>query len=202
MIKVSTLTLSNKKPDIRYLNELKSVLYDKAWAKKAKNFEVYFMFRGVKRKNGLRYDITLIPPKMLGKEFVKTKGHYHKGNFSEIYKVLEGKALYLMQKLKGGTENSIEDVYVVEAKKGDVVIIPPEYGHVTINPSRTQSLKMANWISEKCQSDYSLFEKMQGACYYFTQKGWIKNKNYKKVPKLRFEKPKNKMPKDLSFLKN
>ncbi len=89
-----------KKPDVRFLNEIKNVLYDRKWAKKSSNFPLYYMRRGIKEKNGLRYDITIIPPRLLGKEFVKTKGHEHFGDWREIYIVLEGKAIYLMQKTK------------------------------------------------------------------------------------------------------
>jgi len=41
---------------------------------------------------------------------------------------------------------------------------------------------------------------MQGACYFYTKSGWIKNKNYKFVPKIRFEKPLKEKPKNLDFL--
>ena len=118
------------------------------------------------------------------------------GNFGELYIILEGKALYLMQKKKRG---EIEDVYYVKAKKGDNIIIPPDYGHVTINSS-SKALKMANWISKDCKSNYKPFEKKEGACYFYTKSGWIKNKNYKKVPKLRFKRPKKLFPKNLNFL--
>ncbi len=192
------INLKNKKPDIRYLNNMKKVLYDQKWLKTAPNFEFYYMYRNIKKKNDLRYDITIIPTRMLGQEFTKTKGHEHLGKFGEVYIVLEGQAIFLMQKCDG---NQIKDVYAVKAKKGEVAIIPPYYGHVTINPSK-KDLKMANWVSENCKSNYRLFEKMQGACYYCTKKGWIKNKNYKKIPKLRFEKPKKSIPKNLDFLKD
>ena len=185
------MEIKNKKPDIRYLYDMKNVLYDQKWLEKALNFELYYMYRGLKEKNGLRYDITKIPAKMLGEEFVKTKGHEHIGRCGEVYIVLEGQAIYLMQKCK---DNRIEDVFCVKAKKGDIVIIPPDYGHITINPSK-KDLKMANWLSKKCKSDYKIFEKMQGACYFYTKQGWKKNKNYAKVPKLRFEKPRKTMPK-------
>ncbi len=191
------MNLKFRRPDIRFLNQMRNVLCDQNWAKTASNFEVYYMYRGLKEKNNLRYDITVIPPRTLGKEFVKTKGHEHLGKFGEIYIVLEGRAIYLMQKYKKG---EIKDVYAVKAKKGDVVVIHPGYGHVTINPSK-KTLKMANWISKFCQSRYDLFEKKQGACYYFTKSGWIKNMKYKAVPKLRFEKTLKKMPKNLEFLK-
>ncbi|OIO43839.1 MAG: hypothetical protein AUJ24_02100 [Parcubacteria group bacterium CG1_02_36_42] len=186
-----------KKTDVRYLDDMRMVLYDKKWAKKAPDLELYYMYRGIKKKNGLRYDITIIPARMLGKEFVKTKGHEHSKNYGEVYTVLEGQAIYLMQKCKG---KEIEDVYAVKAKKGEAVIVLPHYGHVTINPSR-KDLKEANWCSENCQNTYELFKKMQGACYFYTKSGWIKNKNYRKIPELRFEKPLKKMPTNLDFLK-
>ena len=185
-----------KEKQIRYLYELKKVLYDKEWLKKSPNLPVYYIFRGVKEKNDLRYDITIIPPRMLGKEFVKTKGHYHLGNFGEIYVVLEGKGIFLIQKEKNG---KIEDVYYVKGKRGDYILIPPKYGHVTINPSSEQ-LKMANWVSKNCKSDYKKIERKKGACYYYTKSGWIKNKNYKKVPRLHFKRPLKSMPKNLNFL--
>jgi glucose-6-phosphate isomerase len=191
------INLDNKKPDIRYLNDMRGILYDKDWAKTAPNLELYYMYRGIEEKDGLRYDITVIPAAMLGKEFNKTKGHEHSNKKGEVYIVLEGRTISLMQKNDG---EKIKDVIAIEAKKGDVIIIPPGYGHITINPAK-EELKMANWISDGCKNDFALFEKMGGACYYYTKAGWVKNENYKNVPNLRFEKPQKKLPKDLSFLK-
>ena len=194
------VNLKNLTPDIRKLYDIKNVLYDKKWLKTAIDFDLYFMYRGIEEKDGIRYDITVIPPAMLGLEFIKTKGHYHIGQYGEVYTVLEGEAIYLMQKKNNKEE--IEDAYVVKAQKGDVVVIPPLYGHTTINSSKTEELKMANWISPQYKSDYSLYEKMQGACYYYTSEGWIKNENYKNVPELRFEEPLKSLPEDLNFLKS
>jgi len=190
--------MKNIKPDIRFLNDIKDVLYDKKWAKNAPNFELYLMYRGLKEKNGLRYDITEMPPRLLGKEFVKTKGHIHIGGYSEVYIVLDGKAIFLMQKCN---KKSVKDVYGVEVGKGEVLILPPYYHHITINPSTKNNLKWANWISKKCQSDYSFIQKQEGACYFYTKGGWVKNKNYKNIPEIRFEKPRKSPPKNLNFLK-
>lgn len=187
--------LKNKTPDIRYLYDMKDVIYDKEWLKTAPNLELYYMYRSLEEKNGLKYDITIIPAQMLGKEFTKTKGHEHVGPYPEIYIVLEGEAIYLMQK-----QDVIEDVYAVKAKKGDVIIIPSYYAHITINASN-QDLKMADWMAIEAKSNYDPIQKMQGACYFYTIDGWIKNKNYKQIPELRFEEPKKSIPKDLSFLK-
>ncbi len=191
--------LAKLTPDIRKLNDMRDVIYDKEWLKNASDVELYYMYRGVEEKNGLRYDITVIPAKMLGNEFVKTKGHYHVGAYPELYTVLEGEAIYLLQ--KKNAKGEIEDVFAVRVKKGECAIMPPFYGHVTINASKTQDLKMANWISPNCKSEYSDFEKLQGACYYYTKNNWIKNENYKTVPNLRFEEPLKSIPQDLNFLK-
>lgn len=199
MLKNKKQKTENNKPDIRYLDDMRTVLYDQEWAKTASNFEVYFMHRGIKIENGIKQNITIFPPLMLGKEFSKTKGHEHKGNYGEVYKILEGKAIFLLQKRKP-VSKKIEDVYTVKTNKNEVVIIPPAYGHITINPIN-KVLKTRDWSYKNCKSDYSFFERMGGACYFYTKDGWIRNKNYKKVPKLRFEKPLKKMPKNLDFLK-
>ncbi len=187
------MEVKSKKPDIRYLNDMKEVLFDRAWAKTASNLELYYMYRYTKRDGDLRYDITEIPFQMLGKEFVKTKGHGHKG--AETYEVLEGKAIFLMQHYEYYS-HSIEDVYAIEAGKGDKVFIPPGYGHVTINPG-PEDLKLANWVSDSFKSDYSLFLEKQGACYLYTKAGWIKNENYVRISELRFEPPNKNIPQDL-----
>jgi glucose-6-phosphate isomerase len=199
------IDLTKLTPDIRHLDDMRGVLFDQEYAKTAGNLPLYFMYRGIKEENGIRYDITAVPAKMLGKEFVKTKGHYHIGKYQEVYTVLEGQAIYLMQKKM--SDSQIQDVYTVHAKKGDVIVIPSDYGHISINPSLTEELKMANWIASECKSDYSFFEKNQGACYYYViepesgQATWIKNEHYKNVPPLRFEQPLKEVPKNLEFLK-
>lgn len=183
-----------KKPEIRYLKDLKSVLLEPQFLTSIlEKKPAYFIFRGIKKFKGLRYDITIIPPLKIGKEFIKTKGHYHLGNFGEIYKVLAGKGIFLMQK------KDLSEVYFVEAKRGEFVKIPPNFGHTTINPSN-KLLKISNFISEECLSDYKSIEKKKGFCYYLTTEGWIKNKNYKRVPSLKKKKPLKKMPKNLKFL--
>ncbi len=180
-----------KNPDIRYIKDLEEVLYDKNWFKKTDNFPAYYMYRDLKRKNNLRYDVTIIPFNMFGKEFPKTKGHYHPEGYGEVYMVIEGEAIYLLQK------KDLSDVVLIEAKKGDVVVIPPEYGHITINPGKSD-LKMANWVSDDFESSYKEIEEKRGAAYFYTTEGWIKNKNYKDVPKIRSEEPEKEVPEDFT----
>lgn len=188
--------LKNKKPDVRHLNDIKMVIYDQMWIKNAPNFELYYMYRGVKKRRGLRYDVTIIPPRMLGKEFVKTKGNHNSNSFPELYFVLEGEALILMQKT---TRKTVKDVVAINLKKGEAIIEPADYDVVTINPTKKE-LKIANWVSEKNINSYENTERMKGMCYFYTKEGWIKNKNYKKIPRLRLGKPLKIFPKKLDFL--
>ena len=73
-------------PDVRRLFDMKEVIFDRDWLAKAEDFDLYYMYRDLylsksdKEKllrQGLRYDITIIPPGMLGCEYIKTAGHYH-----------------------------------------------------------------------------------------------------------------------------
>jgi glucose-6-phosphate isomerase len=136
----------------------------------------------------LRFDITVIPPREICGEFIKTKGHYHPDNptgtgYPEVYEVLAGKAQYLIQ------NHDCSDVMMIAASAGEIVVIPPGYGHVTINPAGDTVLQMANIVSLRFSSDYQGYEALNGAAYFETVKeGFVKNPAYKKSSPLRFAK--------------
>jgi glucose-6-phosphate isomerase len=155
---------------------------------------LYFMYRDLSRsgadwewlhKHRLRYDLTVIPPRNLCGELVKTKGHYHPKNtagvgFPEIYEVLEGSAHYLIQSC------TLDDVVLITAGAGDLVIIPPDYGHITINPSPDETLSMANIVSTAFESEYREYETRHGAAYYELSDGaFAKNPAYENAPPVR-----------------
>ena len=189
--------LSKLTPDIRQLDDMREVLYDQEWAKTANNRDLYYMYRAIKMDGELRYDITVIPGQMLGKEFTRTKGNKNSENYSELYTVLEGQAIFIMQKQDG---DIVEDVYAVEVESNQSIIIPATHYVVMINPAK-ETLKTANWVSDKNENSYEGILAMKGACYFYTTDGWIKNTNYKEVPELRFEDPKESLPEDMNFLK-
>ncbi len=73
-------------PDVRRLSDMREVVCDIDWLKTAPDMDLYYMYRDLAMSrqdrsllldNGLRYDITVIPPNRLGGEYVKTAGHYH-----------------------------------------------------------------------------------------------------------------------------
>jgi len=168
-------------PSVRTLAEMRSVLAspDKDDGMKP-DFPLYFMYRGAAQFSSIRYDITRIVSAEICGERNKTFGHVHppatKGTtWSEVYEVLEGSAHFLLQKVNG---LGVQDVVLLTGKKGDRLMVPPGYGHVTINPGKTD-LVLANLVSDMFESDYSMYAQRRGACFYETSDGKIiKNKNY------------------------
>jgi glucose-6-phosphate isomerase len=165
-------------PQPRTIGEIRGVLMDPACECRE---PLYYMYRDLSRlpgdrawlrSEGLRYDVTVIPARTLCGEYVKTKGHHHPPGpggipYPEIYEVLEGRAHFLLQ------TRAADDVRLVEARQGDRALIPPGYGHVTINPGR-EALVMANLVSTRFESDYSAYEEHRGAAYFELEGGTLR----------------------------
>lgn len=183
------------RPDIRKIGDLESVIFDKRWLDASvKDKPAYFMYRGLINKSGFRYDITIMPFRPFGQELPKTLGHYHsfaggtKYRYPEVYEVLSGNAVFLLQKLSAG---KIKRILIVSANKNDKVIVPPGYGHITINAG-PGTLKLANWMAVKSFSDYSPIVRKGGGAYFALKSGgkikWVKNKRYGALPKPEYKK--------------
>ncbi len=182
---------------LRRLEDLREVIYDHEFymASLDRRSSLYYMYhdicregdRYLLRKFGLRFDVTIIPSKLLGREYVKTMGHYHPVaeedlTYPEVYEVLEGEAHYLLQREK---DQRIVEVTLVKARRGSKFIIPPNYGHVTINPSN-ETLVTINLVSSRFEPRYEPFRNRGGGAYFETvNKGFVKNERYRDVPPLK-----------------
>jgi glucose-6-phosphate isomerase len=179
-------------PSVRDAKDLREVLADRSCTDAG---PVYYMYRDISRSDAdrcwlaaqdLRYDITVIPPHEICGEFIKTKGHYHPDNpsgngYPEVYEVLAGVAHFLIQ------NRDFSDIVMIAASAGEIVIIPPGYGHVTINPSKNTVLQMANIVSTRFESDYRGYESLHGAAYFeMVEEGFVKNPAYAASSSLRF----------------
>jgi len=180
-------------PEVRRLADAVDVFLDNV---EPTGQPLYYMYRGVAHADkieifhlyGLRYDITVLVPGKIGREFVKTVGHFHspkpanqEETFSEYYEVLAGEALYLLQKNK--RDGDVEEIMAVEAKKGDKVYVLPNYGHVTVNPTE-DFLVMANLVAADFPSLYEPFRIKKGAAYYCIEgetgrTEFVRNPNYR-----------------------
>jgi glucose-6-phosphate isomerase len=141
----------------------------------------YYMYRkaGLRKnvesfsENHLRYDLTVMESGKIGREFVKTIGHYHPfkpgttTRYPEIYEVIQGQAMFVLQKI-GADDSTIEEVYVARAKAGEKVLMLPGCGHVTVNIGNTP-LVMGNIVSDRFSSNYDPYREKRGACYYILE---------------------------------
>ncbi len=174
-------------PELRCLEDLRPVLRDRECSCSG---PAYSMYRDLAASPddrvwmaslAIRFDITCIPPAIVCGEHVKTKGHYHPKNsagtgYPEIYQVFGGKAHYLLQ------ARDLSETILVEATAGDTVVVPPGFGHVTINPGGSE-LVMANLVSTEFSSEYDFYEAHRGAAYYELSDGTLeKNPEYPPVP--------------------
>jgi glucose-6-phosphate isomerase len=172
-------------PALRRVKEMQEVLYrgegDDLVFEDDPDRILYYMYRDVHLREdsqlfiskGIRYDVTILMPGNVGQEYVKTAGHYHPlkpgtvSTYPEVYEVLLGKAHYLIQKPvePSEPEKGLEQVKVFIAEPGDKVLIPPGFGHITINPEN-DFLVMSNLVAREFSSVYEPLEKMKGAGYF------------------------------------
>jgi len=202
-------------PTVRRLAEMKEVLYEpeEGMLRGEDNLarELYFMYRDICiseheplfRERGIRYDITVLVPGTVGREYVKTAGHYHPckpgttSTYPEVYEVLHGRAHYLLQRTSdpGRPGEGVKEVLVVAAEPGEKVLVPSGFGHVTINHG-SDYLVMSNLVADGFASLYEPLREMGGAGYCqlsSTEKGkegeepiFVPNPCYPFCPPLRF----------------
>ncbi len=181
-LKGTELYVNGKKHEhhVRKLQKMEEVLIGHVEALSEEDFNVYHMYRSVYSNIALRFDMTLLPARMLGKEFNKTYGHYHPEaepglSFPEIYQVLSGDALFLLQKK---TQDGSVDALAVDVKETECILVPPNYGHVAINPSKEKPLLTSNIVFNGFESNYEDYELYHGASHYYTDEGLAQNTNY------------------------
>jgi len=196
MAETSSLNALAKLHQVRRLRELEPVLYDVDCLRHLdSDLLVYETYRDccddeardLLRKYGLQYDVTVIPPLLLGEEYVKTLGHYHlplgeASSHPEIFQVLEGEAAFLVQK-QG--DRGVVDFSLVIAKEGEKVLVPPGRGHVLINAS-SRRLVVGHLISRNCVQTYDPYLERRGAAFYLLRGGrLVRNPNYFSTPEVR-----------------
>lgn len=168
----------------------------------------YDVYRGIAfpedekllQKNDFRYDITIIMPGQINGECKKTSGHYHGWNpartntYAEVYEVIKGTALYVLQKSPNfDTENPedlvVEDLILATVHEGETIIIPPNYGHASINIG-DGPLVFSNLAYVPCPIHYDPVKHYHGMSYYLMKKdGELTaefNDRYQNVPQPKF----------------
>ena len=155
----------------------------------------YYMIRGGKDQR----NITVWEPGTVGGEYIKTYGHYHVDDLPETYWFLFGEGLVLLQKLavdENGKEipDIVEEFRAIRVKAGDLLDIPPRWGHLAVNTGKTFLVTAddspvnfgdADPVGMPSHADYTLVQKMRGFAFYVVgQSGspvLVRNKLYQEI---------------------
>lgn len=152
-------------------------------------------------KYDFRYDITAIQPGTVNGEYKKTSGHYHGyiendvHTYAEVYEVIKGEIIFILQKVMNFDKNeepAIEEIKVVHVKAGQAIIVPPYYGHGSVNPTDKVSM-FSNIAVVSCPLLYEPIQVKHGLSVYIMKDGdsikIVPNRNYKIAPEAIFVEP-------------
>lgn len=139
-------------------------------------------------KRNLLYGIVIFSKGKIGDEPVRSQGHIHSISKScmsstpEVYEILNGNAIIYMQEY---CESNPGRCYAVYAKEKEVVIVPPNWAHFTVNANPNKNLVFGAWCVRDYGFDYDEVRKYSGLAFYpiYDENDnikWIKNKNYDK----------------------
>ena len=140
----------------------------------------YYMIRGGSDKT----NITVWETGIVDGEYIKTYGHYHVGNISETYSILQGEGILLLQTRKRDADgkpidDEIEKFEALQVKAGDKIFIKPEIGHLMVNIGKIWLVTSDNSpvypddvypVGLPGHADYESVKKLGGFAYFVVEK--------------------------------
>jgi len=126
---------------------------------------------------GLRYGLVVLRPGLVGREYIKTKGHYHtwpadpEWSYPEVYEVVHGCAWFVLQRVRdrqAAAAGHIEWLGCVEANAGELLLVPGNCGHVTVNVGDVP-LVFSYLVADASANDYGPFLTARGAACYIVE---------------------------------
>ena len=134
----------------------------------------------------LLYGVVTYAAGKLGNEPVRSQGHIHKRSplsgcsTPEVYEIWSGEAIIYMQEY---TADNPGRCYAVYAKPGDVVIVPPDWAHATINANPEKPMTFGAWCDREYGFDYDGVRKHSGIAWFpiFDKDNkieWLQNNKY------------------------
>lgn len=122
------------------------------------------------RQAEVGYGIVFFPPGTYGGEYVKSSGQYHAilprhtMATPEIYTVLAGRGHFMLQRSRPPYDE-ITDAVLIEVDAGETFIVPPDYGHLQINPTDAP-MAFSYTVMVPIKSNYEPYRRFRGAMYY------------------------------------
>lgn len=100
----------------------------------------------IKKANGINFALTVIKPGKIGREFYMTKGHYHAKPGPELYVLLKGRALLLLQNKSGLFKK-------IKMEKGKPYLVPDNWAHRVVNIGKPEA-QFVSIYSDNLGHDY------------------------------------------------
>ncbi len=143
-------------------------------------------------KQNLLYGACLYNKGQVGDEPVRSQGHIHfqspscQCSTGELYEIWHGKAIVFMQEKATDHPGRI---FAIEGKVGDVILVPPEWAHYTVNADIEQPMAFGAWCVRDYGFDYKEVKEHRGLAYYPIVNGsdidFIPNPHYHQVDIIR-----------------
>jgi len=103
----------------------------------------------------------------------------------ELYTVLSGTGHFMLQKASYDKRyEDTSDPVLVEVQAGESFVVPPDYGHLQINPS-DEPLVFSYLVMDGMKGEYDAYKRKQGAAFYEMEDGFVRNENYDSSLELR-----------------
>jgi glucose-6-phosphate isomerase len=168
----------------RHLSDMRAVLGDDI---PVTDRVEYRMLNGVRRAEDdgladlpLRYELTAMTGRPLGWESAKTIGHVHvcppgtSMGYPEVVEVVHGEAGFLVQDLSiGQASPESRRAWLVRARVGEWVVLPPDLAHVTIDLG-AGPLVFSDVIDRRARGLYEAVTSARGFGWYVASDGELR----------------------------
>ena len=190
-----TLLLQNNiKPryhGVRYMKTMRSLFENTAHI--GDDQPLYYTYGGICRdedqvlfqKYGITYEYSILLPALLHGECMKTHGHIHAENPDnhtrrvEAFEILHGQGCFQLFR----NHKDYWEVILIHMKKGDRVLVPNDYYHLSINTGNVPFI-FADLIKEDVECSYEDIAQRKGAPLYLFSDGKLlyrkRNDNWNK----------------------
>lgn len=121
------------------------------------------------KERNLLYGAMIFEKGFVGEEPVRSQGHIHaiskscNSSTCEVYEIWSGEAYIYMQET---AEDNPGKCIAVHAKAGDIVIVPPNWAHCTINADPSQPMLFGAWCVRDFGFDYDGVRSHKGVAYF------------------------------------
>lgn len=145
------------------LRNIKEIFRDRKALKEMNSSEVIYKTY-LRQNKGISYRFTVLNPGKIGKEFYKTRGHFHrKASDTEMIFGMEGKGIVFLQHQR--TDRCI----FAPLEQGNLVHVPPYYAHRMVNIG-DEELVFLSFFPRTSGSDYRSIDEEGGFKYWIVER--------------------------------